>query len=127
MHVVVIAKHTPDTAAAVSLDGSGQVNWGSTMVVNPWDEYAVTEAILIKDAHKASVTVLATGDEKQQEVLKHALAVSDVDLVDIKRVPDWRNRESLLAAEADQFPPQHPLGADDADRVIGGHTAARNT
>jgi len=75
LHVVVIAKYTPDTAAAVSLDASGQVNWGSTMVVNPWDEYAITEAILMKEAHKASVTVLAVGDEPQQEALKHALAV----------------------------------------------------
>jgi electron transfer flavoprotein beta subunit len=75
LHVVVIAKSTPDTEAAVTVKPDGSLNYGDKLVVNPWDEYAITEAILLKEAHKVKATVMAVGPEEQQEVLKHGLAI----------------------------------------------------
>ncbi len=75
MHVVVITKITPDTASTVTVDAAGQVNWGDKMVVNPWDEYAITEAILMKDAHNIQATIITIGTEEHTEALKHGLAV----------------------------------------------------
>ncbi len=75
MHVVVIAKNTPDTEATVTVKPDGSLNYGDKLVVNPWDEYAITEAILLKDAHKVKATVMTVGPEEQQEVLKHGLAI----------------------------------------------------
>lgn len=75
MHVVVVTKNTPDTEAAVTVDAAGNVSWGDKLVVNPWDEYAITEAVLLKGAHNVQATILAVGPEEHQESLKHGLAI----------------------------------------------------
>ncbi len=76
MHIVVCTKHTPDTAAKMTVDDAGNVSWGDApLVINPWDEYAVEEAILLKDKHGGKVTVLAMGPEEAREALKHAVAM----------------------------------------------------
>lgn len=75
MHVVVIARNTPDTEATVTVDAQGNAQWGDKLVVNPWDEYAITEAILLKGAHNVQATVMTLGPEEQAEALKHGLAI----------------------------------------------------
>ena len=48
MHIVVCTKHTPDSEAKMSVDDAGNVSWGeSPLIINPWDEYAVEEALLL--------------------------------------------------------------------------------
>ena len=51
MKVVVCVKQTPSTTATLSVKG-GVVSWedpgGKPNVVNPWDEYAIEEAIRFK-------------------------------------------------------------------------------
>jgi electron transfer flavoprotein beta subunit len=76
MHIVVCTKHTPDTEAKMSVDESGNVSWGtSPLIINPWDEYAVEEALKLRDQHGGTVTVLSTGPEQALEALKHAIAM----------------------------------------------------
>jgi electron transfer flavoprotein beta subunit len=75
LHIVVFTKSTPDTAAAVTVDSGGKLNFGDKLVINPWDEYAITEAILLKDAHQANVTIITLGTEEHTEALKHGLAI----------------------------------------------------
>jgi electron transfer flavoprotein beta subunit len=76
LHVVVLTKSTPDTAAKVEVDGSGAVTWGDAqLVINPWDEYAVTEAVLLKEAHQVKTTVLTVGPELHNDALKQGLAI----------------------------------------------------
>ncbi len=75
MHVVVFTKNVPDTEATVTVDDQGQADWGDQLVINPWDEYAITEAILIKGEHNAQVTIITIGPEEHEEALKHGLAI----------------------------------------------------
>lgn len=75
MHVVVVTKSTPDTAAKVTVDGNGAVTWKEAMVINPWDEYSVTEAVLLKESHNVKATVITVGDEPHSESLKQGLAI----------------------------------------------------
>lgn len=75
MHVVVITKSVPDTEATVTVDSGGNINWGDKLVVNPWDEYAITEAILLKGAHNVKATVITVGPGEHEEALKHGLAI----------------------------------------------------
>jgi electron transfer flavoprotein beta subunit len=70
-----VTKSTPDTAAKVTVDGSGNVTWKEQMVINPWDEYSVTEAVLLKDSHQVKSTVLTVGEEAHNEALKQGLAI----------------------------------------------------
>lgn len=75
MNIVVCVKQTPDTAATVSVE-NGEVSWGDApLVLNPWDEYAVEEALRVKEAHGGTVTALSLGPEGAKEALKQALAM----------------------------------------------------
>lgn len=99
MHVVVVTKSTPDTAAKVTVDASGKPTWAEAMVINPWDEYSVTEAVLLKEAHKGQATILTVGTEEHNEALKQGLAIGLDQAVRV-----WDNAlvgaDSLLYAKA---------------------------
>jgi electron transfer flavoprotein beta subunit len=75
LHVVVITKSTPDTEATVTVNSDGSIDFGEKLVVNPWDEYAITEAVLLKAAHNVKATIMTLGAEEHQEALKHGLAI----------------------------------------------------
>ena len=76
MHVVVFTRSTPDTTAKVEVDGDGNVTWGDLgTVVNPWDDYALEEAILQAKEHGGGSTVIAIGPEMHMDGLKHSLAM----------------------------------------------------
>ena len=75
MHVVVMTKSVPDTAATVTVQPDGTLDWGDKLVVNPWDEYAITEAVLLKGAHGGKATVMVVGTEEHADALKHGLAI----------------------------------------------------
>jgi len=76
LHIVVCTKHTPDSEAKMSVDDAGNVSWGSSpIIINPWDEYAVEEALLLRDEHGGKVTVVSMGPEDALEALKHAIAM----------------------------------------------------
>ena len=75
MHVVVCIKQTPDTAAKVEVK-DGHVTWGDAgLVINPWDEYAVEEAIRLKEKHNGKVTAISMGPDGAKEALKTCLAM----------------------------------------------------
>lgn len=75
MKIVVCVKEVPDTAANVEAE-SGEVNWGNaSLVLNPWDEYAVEAALNLTEAHGGSVTAITMAEEGSNEALKQALAM----------------------------------------------------
>ncbi len=75
MHVVVCVKQTPDTAATLSVENE-HVTWGDAgLVVNPWDEYAVEEAIRLKEKHGGKATAVSMGPESAKEALKTCVAM----------------------------------------------------
>ncbi|HHW43111.1 MAG TPA: electron transfer flavoprotein subunit beta, partial [Desulfotomaculum sp.] len=48
MKVVVFAKQTFDTEAKITLDNQGKINReGVSLIMNPYDEFAVEEALRI--------------------------------------------------------------------------------
>jgi electron transfer flavoprotein beta subunit len=112
----VVTECTPDTEATVTVGTDGQLNWGDRLVVNPWDEYAITEAILLKAAHDGQATVIALGPEEHNEALKHGLSIGCDQAIRI-----WDSAlagyDSLIYARAVAAVIQH-LG--DVDLVIFG-------
>ena len=76
MNIVVCTKQVPDTAATLKVDEQSNVSWGDApLVINPWDEYAIEEAIRLKEKHGGKVTVLSVGPEPAREALKQAVAM----------------------------------------------------
>jgi electron transfer flavoprotein beta subunit len=75
LHVVIVTRGTPDTEAKVQVDASGKVTWGNPQLyMNAWDEYSVTEALILKENNSVKTTVLAVGPEDHNQALKEALA-----------------------------------------------------
>jgi electron transfer flavoprotein beta subunit len=75
LKIIVCVKQVPDSEAKVAASG-GQVSWGDApLVINPFDEYAVEGALLLREANGGTVTALCVGSPTAKEALKHALAM----------------------------------------------------
>ncbi len=77
MKVVVLVKQTPDTAELpkVSADDVRAGKVKATMVINPWDEYAAEEAILLGDRFDVDSVAISMGVPEAADALKHTLAM----------------------------------------------------
>lgn len=70
-------KQVPDTAATIKLDPSGKTisEENITYVMNPYDEYAVEEALRTKERFGGEVILVTMGPERAEEVLRTGLAM----------------------------------------------------
>ncbi|HPA15294.1 MAG TPA: electron transfer flavoprotein subunit beta/FixA family protein [Desulfobacterales bacterium] len=77
MEIVVLLKQVPATESYIGIADDGvsiktdDIKW----VINPYDEYAVEEALRIKEAHGGTVTILSVGPQKATETIRTALAM----------------------------------------------------
>ena len=77
MNIIVCIKRVPETAEAeVKIDGTGQdiVRDRLTFDINEADNYALEEALLMKEEHGGEVTLLSMGDEDCDDTLRMGLA-----------------------------------------------------
>jgi electron transfer flavoprotein beta subunit len=77
MNIVVCVKQVPDTWSEKKLNpGDNTLDRGATdPVMNEMDEYAVEEALKIKEAHDGEVTVLCMGPDTATETVRKALSM----------------------------------------------------
>ncbi len=77
MKFIVCVKLTPDTEQLTEVQpqdvGSGDL--GVTMVLNPWDEFAVEEALQLQERFDGEAVVMTLGGEEATEALKRAVAM----------------------------------------------------
>ena len=77
MEIVVLVKQVPDTESLIQISGDGKtiktedIKW----VMNPYDEFAVEEALRIREAQGGTVTILTAGPQKATETIRTALAM----------------------------------------------------
>ncbi len=77
MDIVVLLKQVPATESLIQVADDGvsikteELKW----VINPYDEFAVEEALRIREAQGGSVTVLSVGTDKTVEAVRTALAM----------------------------------------------------
>lgn len=85
MKIFVCLKQVPDTETRIQVkaDKSGIVEDGIKWVMNPYDEYAVEEALKVKEAKGAgSVTVISVGPKARvSEALRTAMAMGADDAI----------------------------------------------
>jgi len=76
MKIYVCVKHVPDTAAKITVvDGTG-FSETCKFIVNPYDEYAVEEAVqIIKQAGDGEVVIVTVGKESAVNTMRAALAL----------------------------------------------------
>ena len=79
MRILTVAMQVPDSRASIKVaaDGSGIETAGLKFVCNPFDEFAVEQAVQLKEkrADVEEVVVLTAGSSGASQVLRTALAM----------------------------------------------------
>jgi electron transfer flavoprotein beta subunit len=75
MKIIVLLKQTFDTEEQIVIEDGRIVDEEAKLVINPYDEYAVEEAVRIKENLGAEVTVVTLGPKKAEEAVRSALAM----------------------------------------------------
>ena len=84
MNIFVCVKQVPDTETKITPTGDGSfiettsIKW----IMNPYDEFAVEQSLLIKQSNPAAnVTVVRVGSVKDTEALRTAMAMGADDAI----------------------------------------------
>ncbi len=75
MNIFVLLKRTFDTEEKISIVNGRIEEAEAEFIINPYDEYAIEEAIKLRDKHNGEVTVLTVGSEESEKQLRTALAM----------------------------------------------------
>ncbi len=76
MHVIVCIKQVPDTAdVKINPETNTLIREGVESVINPFDMYAIEEAVRIKEKTGAMVTAVTMGPPQAEAVLREAMAM----------------------------------------------------
>jgi len=77
LNTIVLIKQVPDTETKVKVKpGATDIDReGVNNVLNPYDEFAVEEAIKIKEAQGGEVTIVTLGEQGAEEAVRTALAM----------------------------------------------------
>jgi electron transfer flavoprotein beta subunit len=77
MKIVVLVKQVPDSGADRNLrsDDNTVDRASANNVINEMDEYAIEEALRLKEAHGGEVVVLTVGPERATESIRKALSM----------------------------------------------------
>jgi electron transfer flavoprotein beta subunit len=134
MDIMVCVKRVPDTAEneiEVNKDGTDIERDDLVYSVNEWDNYAVEEAIQIRDNVGGSVTVVSVGDEESEEVVRREMAMGADNGVllsdDVFDGSDGKGIAAALKAEIEKGNYDLILTgaqADDGAGQVGGMLAA---
>jgi len=117
MNLVVCITQVPDTATRLKIDAGGKqiADQDVTLVLNPYDEYAVEAAVQLREAGTARrVTAVAVGPEGISSALRNCLALGCDEAVHLKTdapLSDPLQQARALAAY---------LGGIEADLILTG-------
>ena len=77
MKIAVCVSHVPDTATKVKVGSDEKTidQTGVTYVINPYDEFAVEEALKTKEKFDGEVVAISVGEDKSKETIRKALAM----------------------------------------------------
>ncbi|MFD0714609.1 electron transfer flavoprotein subunit beta/FixA family protein [Paenibacillus sp. GCM10027626] len=120
MKIAVLLKQTFDTEEKVLLQNGEIVEDGVKFVINPYDEYAVEEAIRIKEQLGAHIIVISAGPPRAAEALRTALAMGgdEAVLIDGEQLP---GDEHVVAQALAAY-----LAGQQADLILGGNFSVDN-
>ena len=119
MNIYVLVKRTFDTEEKIVVSGGKIQEDGAEFIINPYDEYAIEEAIQKRDAFGGKVTVITIGGEDAEKQLRTALAMGADEAILI-------NTEDDLD-ELDQYSSAYILAEylkdKEADLILAGNVA----
>ncbi len=86
MNIIALIKQVPDTAVDLKINTEAtdimyqDIPW----VINPYDEYAVEEALRIKEKNGGSVTVISMGPDRAADIIRSSIAMGADDGIHLK-------------------------------------------
>jgi len=75
MNIYVVMKRTFDTEEKISIKNGKISEDSAAFIINPYDEYAIEEALKLREEHGGEVTVVTLGEEDAEKELRTALAM----------------------------------------------------
>lgn len=77
MNILVFVKRVPDTESKIRIDQQSNsiIKEGLNFIISPYDEYAMEEALRLKEAQGGKVTAVSVGTKENQVILKKCLAM----------------------------------------------------
>jgi electron transfer flavoprotein beta subunit len=100
MKIVVLVKQVPDTATQVKIGASSKAidTAGITWIVSPYDEFAVEEALRIKEKRgQVEVVAVSLGPDRVKEALRSCLAMGADRAIHLND-PAWVEADTLTTA-----------------------------
>lgn len=97
MNILVALSQVPDTVTKITIgaDGKSIETKGVKFIVNPYDEFALEEALKLREKHGGSVTAITIGGDSAKEILRTALALQVDKAIFIK---DEQQQDSFVIA-----------------------------
>lgn len=87
MKILVCITHVPDTTSKITFANNAFNTAGVQFIIGPYDEYALSRAVELKEQHGGTVTVLNVGDAETEPTIRKALAIGADDAIRINAVP----------------------------------------
>ncbi|MHA6482335.1 electron transfer flavoprotein subunit beta/FixA family protein [Paenibacillus sp. strain BS8-2] len=106
--IVVLLKQTFDTEERITVTPQGVDERDAKLVINPYDEYALEEALRLKERSGGNIIVVTCGPERSQEALRTALAVGADEAIRIDSAGLDGDSYALSAALAAAIAPLAP-------------------
>ncbi|MCM3711826.1 electron transfer flavoprotein subunit beta/FixA family protein [Sporosarcina luteola] len=119
MNIYALVKRTFDTEERIAVSNGKIVEDGAEFIINPYDEYAIEEAIQVRDEHGGEVTVITIGDEEAEKQLRTALAMGADKAVLINTEDDLDEMDEFTAAKIIA----EYLKDKNADLILAGNVA----
>jgi len=119
MNIYALVKRTFDTEEKIAVSNGKIVEDGAEFIINPYDEYAIEEAIQVRDEHGGEVTVITIGDEEAEKQLRTALAMGADKAVLINTEDDLDEMDEFTAAKIIA----EYLKDKNADLILAGNVA----
>lgn len=119
MNIYALVKRTFDTEEKIAVSNGKIVEDGAEFIINPYDEYAIEEAIQLRDANGGEVTVVTIGNEEAEKQLRTALAMGADKAVLINTEDDLDEMDEFSAATIIA----EYLKDKDADLILAGNVA----
>jgi electron transfer flavoprotein beta subunit len=119
MDLIVIMKRTFDTEERISIKNGKIDEQEAEFIINPYDEYAIEEAILLREQHGGEVKVVTVGDEDAEKELRTALAMGadKAVLINIDEVEEELDHFSIAETLTAY------LKSQKFDMILGGNLA----
>ena len=89
MNILVCISSVPDTTSKINFTENNTKfdKNGIQFVINPYDEFGLTKAIMLKEKFQANVSVITVGDASVEPVMRKALAIGADKAVRINMQP----------------------------------------